>query len=391
MIAKKWISALLTAAVMMAALAGCGGQAVPEETAAGQTLAAAAEEKPEPVEVKAGVFYYYGQDAFISRLQDSVNTALEEAGIAYENYDAGNDQETQMEQIREAIDGGCNLLIVNLVDKGASASSSRVCDMAAQAEIPVIFFNRAVESGGGEGAVLGGYEDVALVISDPAEAGHLQGQMIGRYVADHYDEVDLNDDNVITYAMFKGEAENQDAVLRTASAVEDANQVLAEEERQELVYFDPDNSDRYQLDLNGSWSAKAAEEYMRTNLQLYTEADGNMIELIICNNDDMAEGCIRALQEKGYNTADSQVRIPVFGVDGIDSSLALIEEGLMTGTVKQDTGAIAACIALLAGNVHNGLELTAGTESYKKDTEHGLDNLIYIPYGDTVTVQDEEE
>jgi methyl-galactoside transport system substrate-binding protein len=116
-----------------------------------------------------------------------------------------------------------------------------------------------------------------------------------------------------------------------------------------------------------------------------------MIELIICNNDDMAEGCIRALQEKGYNTADSQVRIPVFGVDGIDSSLALIGEGLMTGTVKQDTGAIAACIALLAGNVHNGLELTAGTESYKKDTEHGLDNLIYIPYGDTVTVQDEEE
>ena len=366
MIAKKWISALLTAAVMTAALAGCGGQAVPEETAAGQTLAAAAEEKPEPVEVKAGVFYYYGQDAFISKLQDSVDTALEEAGIAYENYDAGNDQETQMEQIREAIDGGCNLLIVNLVDKGASASSSRVCDMAAQAEIPVIFFNRAVESGGGEGVVLGGYENVALVISDPAEAGHLQGQMIGRYVADHYDEVDLNDDDVITYAMFKGEAENQDAVLRTASAVEDANQVLAEEER-------------------------AAEEYMRTNLQLYTEADGNMIELIICNNDDMAEGCIRALQEQGYNTADSQVRIPVFGVDGIDSSLALIEEGLMTGTVKQDTGAIAACIALLAGNVHNGLELTAGTESYKKDTEHGLDNLIYIPYGDTVTVQDEEE
>ena len=115
MIAKKWISALLTAAVMTAALAGCGGQAVPEETAAGQTLAAAAEEKPEPVEVKAGVFYYYGQDAFISKLQDSVDTALEEAGIAYENYDAGNDQETQMEQIREAIDGGCNLLIVNLV------------------------------------------------------------------------------------------------------------------------------------------------------------------------------------------------------------------------------------------------------------------------------------
>jgi hypothetical protein len=136
MIAKKWISILLTAAVMTAAMAGCGGQAALEETAAGQTLAAAVEEKPEPVEVKAGVFYYYGQDAFISRLQDSVNTALEEAGIAYENYDAGNDQETQLEQIREAIDGGCHLLIVNLVDKGASASSSRVCDLAAQAEIP---------------------------------------------------------------------------------------------------------------------------------------------------------------------------------------------------------------------------------------------------------------
>ena len=48
-----------------------------------------------------------------------------------------------------------------------------------------------------------------------------------------------------------------------------------------------------------------------------------MVELIICNNDGMAEGAISALQTAGYNNERRQPRtIPVFGVDATDSAKA---------------------------------------------------------------------
>ena len=38
---------------------------------------------------------------------------------------------------------------------------------------------------------------------------------------------------------------------------------------------------------------------MTTNLSQYNESAGNMIELVICNNDGMAEGVISALGSTG--------------------------------------------------------------------------------------------
>ena len=95
--------------------------------------------------------------------------------------------------------------------------------------------------------------------------------------------------------------------------------------------------DRYQVDQDGNWSATAANNYMTTNLSQYNESAGNMIELVICNNDGMAEGVISALNDKGYNLGDGNcTTIPVFGVDATDAAKQLIADGKMTGTIKQD-------------------------------------------------------
>jgi methyl-galactoside transport system substrate-binding protein len=106
-----------------------------------------------------------------------------------------------------------------------------------------------------------------------------------------------------------------------------------------------------------------------------------MIELVICNNDGMAEGVISALNDKGYNlgTGKEGKTIPVFGVDATDAAKQLITDGKMTGTIKQDAEGMASCIALLAGNTADGGDLLAGTESYNKAAEAA--NKIYIPYG----------
>ena len=376
----KKVLAFVLAALMVFSLVACGSNS----TATGSSSAAAGGSSAAPAGdasgVKAAVFYYNYSDTYISSVRTALDGKLEAAGIEYTDFDGNNNQTTQNEQIDTALSSGYNLLIVNMVTSGSSDTATAIADKAKAAGVPVIFFNRAVEEDGNEGAVLGAYDNIAFVGTDAPEAGHMQGKMIGNYLVENYDAVDLNKDGTIQYAMFMGDASNVEAIYRTQYGVEDCDAVLAEAGKPALEYFDSANTNKYQLDMNGAWSAQAAQEYMQTNLSQYSEANGNMIELIICNNDNMAEGCIAALQAAGYNNGEGTTTIPVFGVDATDSAKALIAAGSMTGTIKQDADGMAECIALLAGNVASGSDLLAGTDSYTKDEANSLDNKIFIPY-----------
>lgn len=383
----KKVLAFVLAALMVFSLVACGSNSAAtgsSSAAAGGSSAAAGGSSAAPAGdasgVKAAVFYYNYSDTYISSVRTALDGKLEAAGIEYTDFDGNNNQTTQNEQIDTALSSGYNLLIVNMVTSGSSDTATAIADKAKAAGVPVIFFNRAVEEDGNEGAVLGAYDNIAFVGTDAPEAGHMQGKMIGNYLVENYDAVDLNKDGTIQYAMFMGDASNVEAIYRTQYGVEDCDAVLAEAGKPALEYFDSANTNKYQLDMNGAWSAQAAQEYMQTNLSQYSEANGNMIELIICNNDNMAEGCIAALQAAGYNNGEGTTTIPVFGVDATDSAKALIAAGSMTGTIKQDADGMAECIALLAGNVASGSDLLAGTDSYTKDEANSLDNKIFIPY-----------
>ena len=256
-------------------------------------------------------------------------------------------------------------------------------------DVPVIFFNRAVDEDGVEASasVLNAYENIAFVGTDAPEAGHLQGKMVGEYVLEHYDELDLNGDGKISYAMFKGDEANVEAIYRTQYGVEDANAVLTAAGKPELVYFDANNTSGYQVDLNGQWSAAAALDYMNTNLSQYNEGNNNMIELIICNNDNMAEGAISALEAAGYNTgAEGATTIPVFGVDATDAAKELIAAGKMTGTVKQDAEGMAAAIADVVKATGEGTAMadavaaTAGTNAEMYSIADGIANKLFVAY-----------
>ena len=92
----------------------------------------------------------------------------------------------------------------------------------------------------------------------------------------------------------------------------------------------------------------------------------------------MAEGAISALPAAGYNKGDGGKTIPVFGVDAIDSAKQKIQEGMMTGTIMQDAEGMAKTITALVGNVKDGSELMANTDSFNVD--EGVDK-IRVPYG----------
>lgn len=387
-------AAVALATMMAFSVTGCGGgakettaAAAADTTVAGseaekvsEAVTEAAKEEGKKIEdMTVGVFYYTYSDTYISSVRTALDESLKAAGIDFQDYDANSNQTTQNEQIDTAISTGANLLIVNIVTSGSVDASQAIVDKAQAAGIPVIFFNRAVESDEEEGKVLGSYDKCAFVGTDAPEAGHMQGDMIGKYLVENFDAVDLNGDGSISYAMFMGQLGNVEAIYRTQYAVEDANKVLTEAGKAELQYFDSSNKDCYQVDQDGNWSATAANNYMNTNLSQYNKENNNMIELIICNNDGMAEGAISALNDKGYNLGDgTSTTIPVFGVDATDAAKQLIADGKMTGTIKQDAEGMAEAIAFLTQNVAEGKAVMDGTDSY--NISENVSNKIYIPY-----------
>ena len=329
----------------------------------------------------AAIFYYDYDDVYIGSVRNALTADLASHQIAYQEYDADHDQMTQNTQIDKAIRNGADILVVNIVNSGSAERSDVICQKAKQAGIPIVFFNRPIEEQGYEGVILNYYENIAFVGTDSAEAGHLQGQMIGEYLVSHYDEVDLNGDGRISYALFKGEAANVEAIYRTKYSVEDANTILLAHGYPALAYFDASSVDTFQLDLTGSWTSESAQNYMLTNLTRYNEDNGNMIELVIANSDAMASGAINALQMHGYNLGTAGcTTIPVFGVDATAEGRQLIASGIMTGTIAQDSQAMADCISLMVENARGGRELLAGMESYPRDTEYGRECMVLLPY-----------
>ena len=324
----KKIIAMILALVMVCGLVACGNSSAPASE--GKT--------------KVSVFWYDESDVYLSTVRNALHKELDAAGVKYDDQFASGNQSKQIDQIKTAVAGGSNLLVVNQVTSGSPDTAEDI--LAIAGDIPVIFFNRAI---GSEDApdlpVFEAHTNVCFIGTDAPEAGHMQGKMVGEYVVEHYDDIDLNKDGKISYAMFKGDEANIEAIYRTQYGVEDANKVLEAAGKPALVYFDAakGENDRYQVDMGGAWSAKAATDYMETNFVTYNESSNNMIELVICNNDGMAEGVVATLQNKGYNKEGAHV-VPVFGVDATDNAKALIAEGAMTGTVKQDAEGMAAAI-----------------------------------------------
>lgn len=377
---KKKLALALAAAMLVGLFAGCSssgsGSSAGGSDASGSgdgSTSQTGDGSAAPAsDLRVGVFYYNYADAYISTVRTAMDAELDALGVEYQNFDGQTNQANQMDQINTAITDGYNLLIVNIVENASPDAAQNVVDAASAQGIPVIFFNRDFDA-----SVLQSYEDSAFVGTDPAEAGHMQGQAIGEYLVANYDAVDLNGDGEISYVMFKGQEGNPEAEYRTQYGVEDADAILEEAGKPALKFYDDSNTDKYLVDTTGAWSAQAATDYMNTILGQYNDGNGNMIELVIANNDGMAEGAIAALQTVGYNVEGGDKTIPVFGVDALASAVEKIDAGIMAGSVKQDGEAMAATIATLVQNVIDGEALMANTEEYNVDADSAK---IRVPY-----------
>lgn len=370
---KKLLAIVLASCLALSTFAACGAAS---SSKASSTAASVASTVASTVgaEGNIAVFYYTYSDTYISTVRTALDAELDKLGVTYLDYDSNSMQNTQTEQVDTAITKGATCLIVNIVETGSDDAAQGIVDKAKTAGIPVIFFNREVSD-----VVVQSYDKCAFIGTNAAEAGHMQGTMIADYLLKNYDTVDLNGDGVISYVMFKGQNGNAEAEMRTQFAVEDANTALVAGGKKELAFYDAKNPDKYLVDKNGTWAASASNEYMGTILSEYTESNKNMVELVICNNDGMAEGAVTALKTAAYNDGKGKT-IPVFGVDATDAAKSLIGAGSMAGTIKQDAEGMAAAIALLSKNATSGTALMDGTSSFNVDAGVAKIRIAYGIY-----------
>ncbi len=381
---KKYL-ALLLALVMVLALVACGTTPPPETD---DTATDPGTETPAGGdEIKVDVFWYTFSDTYLA----SVRNAMEEQLATMSNikatmHDCEEDQSKQTEKIQTAITQGTDLLIVNIVTTGSEEAAQSIVDLATEADLPLIFFNREVSN-----EIVQSYDKCVFVGTDADEAGVMQGQAVANMLMaeenmkDGKSIYDIDGNGEIKYIMFRGEHGNAEAFGRTYYAVYTANELLKDSgiklvpspANETSTQYDDDGISNYFL--YGNWSAATAADLMRTALAANKLDDGS-IELILANNDDQAIGAIEAMNEEGYNTGvEGAGFIPVFGVDATAVAKEALAAGKMSGTILQDGPAMADGILFFAQNIANGKGLADGMNEHFDTVDPGV-NKVRIPY-----------
>lgn len=291
---KRYMKGLIVSTLLASLMvAGCGGsqQAAPSGDKAKSVI---------------GVAIYKFDDTFMTGVRNAISKAAE-GKAQVDIVDSQNSQPTQNDKVDLFITKKVNALAINPVDRTAA---SVIIDKAKKANTPVVFFNREPLP-----EDMKKWDKVYYVGAKAEESGTISGKLIVDYWKAH-PEMDKNKDGVLQYVMLKGEPGHQDAELRTkfsVKAVEDAGIKV------EKVAED-----------TGMWDRVKGQEKMAA----FLAANGDKIEAVFANNDDMALGAIEALKAKGY-FKDGKF-MPVVGVDATAPALKALEDGTLLGTVLND-------------------------------------------------------
>lgn len=329
---KKYL-AMLLAAAMSLSLVACGGE---EPPAPEQEAEKDSQEIVDQVEEggTVGVCIYKFDDAFMTTYRNALQEILEGKGYTVTVVDGNNDQAKQNEQINTFITQGVDALIINPVMTSAAAT---IIDTVKSADIPTVLINR--EPTADDMAV---YNKLVYVGCDAAQSGTFQGELI----LDTANKGDINGDGKVSYIMIQGDPENIDAQLRTEYSVKALTDAGVEVEQLNLT--------------RGDWDREKGQTICANDLAQF----GDQIEVVFCNNDDMAIGALQAIQAAGRTVNED---IYLVGVDALDAALNEVQAGNMTGTVLNDavgqaSGAVEQMELLL-----NGTTFEAGQQSVYVD------------------------
>jgi methyl-galactoside transport system substrate-binding protein len=351
---KRLVHLAALCSMVLVLVVGCGSGTGSTSDAQGTqgTQGTAGAQAPAGAQDKTvGVAVYKFDDTFMTAVRNSIQTAAE-GKIKVDVVDSQNSQPTQNDQVDLFVSKNYAALAINPVDRTAATS---ILDKAKNANIPVVFFNREPLP-----EDMQKWDKVYYVGAKAEESGTLQGQIAVDYWKAH-PEADKNKDGKIQYVMLTGEPGHQDAELRTqysVKAITDAGLQVEELAKDTAM-----------------WDRVQGQEKMAA----FLGSQGDKIELVLANNDDMALGAIEALKAAGYFSGDKIM--PVVGVDATAPAMDALKAKTLIGTVLNDAenqgkATLALASALAQGQTPSkdmiGYDITDGKYvwvPYKKVTE----------------------
>ena len=257
--------------------------------------------------IRIGISTYKSNDTFINDITKSIESSAKEfeketgIQVTLDISSAKGSQRTQNEQIKRYISLNYDVICVNLVDRTDATS---IIDSAISENIPIVFFNREPVD---EDIFRG--ENIYYVGTDPRSTAILQSQiLIDAYIADK-EKIDKNNDGILQYVLLEGEMGHQDTIIRSELSISKLTQYGIKMEKLQ----------------NGTanWERSQAKALM---LQ-WLEVHGDNIEVVICNNDDMALGASDAVEEMEIGN------ITILGIDATSDGIQAVKDGKLLGTI----------------------------------------------------------
>ncbi len=350
---RKVLSVLLATAMTASLLVGCGGSAAPaadaaapaatEEAAPAATeeAAPAATEEAAPASdegagMKVGVamptkdLQRWNQDG--ANMEEQLKAAGYEVDLQY----ASNDVQTQVSQIENMINGGCNVLVIASID---GESLGTVLETAKAANIPVIAYDRLIM----------GTDAVSYYATfDNYMVGTKQGQYI-------IDTLDLNNAaGPFTMEVTTGDPGDNNAKFFYNGAMDLLKPFIDEGK---IVV----KSGKYDFDsvATQSWATENAQSRAENILSSFY-ADGTDLDIWLCSNDSTALGVENAL------AANYKGKYPI--ITGQDCDVANVKnmiDGKQSMSIFKDTRTLAAQVVKMVGQILKGETVEVNdTETY---------------------------
>ncbi|EIY5005877.1 sugar ABC transporter substrate-binding protein [Klebsiella variicola] len=250
---------------------------------------------------KIGVSMAYFDQNFLTIIRQSIEKEAQARHVDVQFEDARGDTGRQADQVQSFIASGVDAIIVDPVD---SASTPQLTKMAQQVKMPLVYVNRTP----GDKTLPPG---VVFVGSDERESGTLQMEALAK-LANYKGNV----------AIMIGNLTDAGALQRT----KDVEQVVAKYPAMKVVQKQPANYSRSEgMDLMQNWTG-----------------NGEAIDIVAANNDEMAIGAAMALEK-------SQKKLLIGGIDATPDGLKALASDKIQVTVFQDAvgqGKTALAVAL---------------------------------------------
>jgi ribose transport system substrate-binding protein/inositol transport system substrate-binding protein len=228
-------------------------------------------------------------NAFTKTVADSMTAAAKEAGATLIINEGGNDINRQISQIESGVNQKVNIIIIEPVSVNGVIPA---VEAAEKAGIPVVIFNQK--------------------ISDPSKATTFVGVSNDTLGAIEMKRAvqDLNGRGNV--ALLLGPM-GSDGQLGRSKGYAD---ILAQNPNVKVVFEETAN-----------WTTEEALRLAENWLQT-----GTTIDAFVCQNDGMALGAVKAVEDKGLSS-----KIKVYGLDAVPDALKAVKEGRLAVSVSQET------------------------------------------------------